>query len=120
MRWLVLLFAVSLTAAAAAGLTSEPRAAGRELLDALFASMPPDDFDYDAGARLAELEEALDAIAPAEAANAAACRRRCEATQGVLERSCDVLLQPAAARSRAVCQARLLVVAQQCRAECRS
>ena len=121
LRWLAP--AALLLALAAAGevLTSEPPASSREILQSLFRSIPADDFDYDAGERLARLQEALDALraATAEDAGAASCNRYCDDRSTVLENSCGVMLQPSAARSRAVCHARVVEMNAQCRAGCR-
>ena len=114
---LLVLFA----AAAGPALPSEPPKSGSEILTSLFRNISTDDFDYDAGERLADLEQALDKLrAAAEEPGPASCDRYCDARSPVLEKSCSTLLQPVAARSRALCHARVLDMRAQCRAACRS
>ena len=119
MRRLALTSVILLAVAAGPARPSESRPSPDAVLTALFSNIPPDDFDYDAGARLGELEEALGkAQAGAGPASPSSCLRSCDDTHRVLEKSCDVLLQPAAARSRAVCEARVVDIRQQCRMRC--
>jgi hypothetical protein len=48
----------------------------------------------------------------------AACRQVCEDAHQVLGKACGNLLQPGAARSRAICHARVIEVGRQCLAKC--
>ena len=114
--------ALGLVAAVAAGAApaSELATPGEAILTRLFSHISPDDFDYDAGQRLAELEQALDGLraAAARRTGPTACLRYCDERAPVLERSCDALLQPSAARPRALCFARVIEMTAQCRAGC--
>ena len=119
LRWLAPASLALALAAAGGALPSEPLTSSRELLQSLFRNIPADDFDYDAGERLAQVQEALDALRPAATGQgAASCHRYCDERSTVLENSCGVMLQPSAARSRAVCHARVVEMNMQCRAGC--
>ena len=116
LRWLALAFLVLVSAAAGEVRPADPPAS--EVLTGLFRHISPDDFDYDAGERLTRLEEALDGLQAARTGEASACPRYCDERSRILETSCSELLQPSAARARAVCLARVNDMTAQCRAGC--
>ena len=113
--------ALVLTAAVAgAAFASELATPGEEVLTRLFSNISPDDFDYDAGQRLADLEEAVDDLraAASRRPGPTSCLRYCDERSPVLEKSCDALLQRPAARARALCFGRVVEMGAQCRASC--
>ena len=114
MKWLWL-FAAAVGAAVLASAQADDASSADRLLEALTKGVP----SADLLPRTAELEgETVRAVGLLEGPAGATCRARCGEAANALEELCTGLIRPEAARSEAVCYARVVELAGTCRARC--
>lgn len=116
MKARVALSAVAALLLLAAAAEKTVSAAGIELAKRLTADMPTDELAPVGEETPIEAARAAELLEPDS--EGAACSRACDEASTLLDGLCERVVQPAAARSRAICYVRAVELVARCEARC--